>query len=303
MRWVELSVAVDSESVDAVSSLLGRYGQGGAVVEERESDDASEKALIVRTYLPHGRSYQSIRQEILHDLSRLPFSICPVERVLKPEDWFDSVKRHFGVLEIGDNLIIKPGWASQPLPPSTRIVIELDPGAAFGTGLHPTTRLCLLRLEKYLHTGAAVFDLGTGTGILSIAAAKMGASSVVAMDIDPVAVRAARSNCLLNRVEDKVRVNYGTLSQGAQRKYRESFDIALANITARSIIAVSDRMIKVLKPRGIFVASGISSQGLDEVLIGLALAGFKLEAIDQEGEWYAVTAMKNGASPLHGEDR
>ena len=88
MRWVELSVAVDSESVDAVSSLLGRYGQGGAVVEERESDDASEKALIVRTYLPHGRSYQSIRQEILHDLSRLPFSICPVDGFLNRRDWF-----------------------------------------------------------------------------------------------------------------------------------------------------------------------------------------------------------------------
>ncbi|MDD5704128.1 MAG: 50S ribosomal protein L11 methyltransferase, partial [Dehalococcoidales bacterium] len=137
---------------------------------------------------------------------------------------------------------------------------------------------------------------------ISIAAAKMGASSVVALDVDPVAVRAARSNCLLNQVEDKVRVNYGTLSQDAQRKYRESFDIALANITARSIIAVSDRMIKVLKPQGIFVASGISSQGLDGVLIGLALAGFKLEAIDQEGEWYAVTAMKSGTSPLHGKD-
>lgn len=292
MQWVELSASVNSDVVEKVASVLGRYGQGGATIEEWQSEISGEKTLAVKVYLPHSHSYKDVRNEIEQNLAHLPSS-TPIrlkERLLKPEDWFDSLKKHFGILEIGEKFIIKPSWICQPLPTSTRTIIELDPGAAFGTGLHPTTRLCLLRLERYLVPGMSVLDLGTGSGILAIAAAKLGASSVLAIDIDPVAVKAARSNTRINRVDDHIRVKRGTLSTRTQREFKGSFDMALANITARAISDLSQSFAKVLKPGGKLIVSGIHSQGLDEVLISLVLANFKLEAADQEGEWNVVVA-------------
>ena len=292
MHWVELSVSAKSDTVEKVASILGQYGQGGATIEEWQSEINEEKTFVVKIYLPHGRSYKEVRNNIGHDLANLPSSTPTVikERLLKPEDWFDSLKKHFGILEIGEKFIIKPSWICQPLPTSTRTIIELDPGAAFGTGLHPTTRLCLVRLEKYLVPGMSVLDLGTGSGILAIAAVKLGASSVLAIDIDPVAVKAARSNIRINGVEDHVQVKRGSLSTRTQREFKGSFDMAIANITAKTISDLSPGFAKVLKPGGKLIVSGINSQGLDEVLISLALANFKLEAADQDGEWNVVVA-------------
>jgi ribosomal protein L11 methyltransferase len=293
MRWIELSSSVDSGSVEKVASILGRYGRGGAAVEERESEITGEKSFFVRIYLLYSRSYRHSREQIEEDLLRLPFKVRLIERVLKPEDWFDSVKKHFGILEIGEKFIIKPGWIHRSLPASTRVVIDLDPGAAFGTGLHPTTRLCLARLEKHVSPGMSVLDLGTGSGILSIAAAKLGAASVLALDIDPVAVKAARSNIKTNHVDECVRVRRGTLSLRARREFRNSLDMVLANITARAISDFAAGFFRVLKPGGILITSGIHPEGLDEVLIKMAVVDFKLEALDREGEWYAVVASKN----------
>jgi ribosomal protein L11 methyltransferase len=290
MRWIEISVSATPENTKEIAAILGRYGQGGAAVEERESGD--EKSIIIKAYISSGRSVNNIKQEIEQSLSHLPGSVSIAERSLDPEDWFSPLKEHFHTIEIGEKLVIKPEWIASPLPLSDRTVIELDPGAAFGTGLHPTTRLCLVRIEKHIRPGMSVFDLGTGTGILSIAAAKLGAASVMSLDIDPVAVKVARRNSVVNAVDKHIRVNRGTLSAGVQRMHRDRFDMALANITARAICGVAERLIKVLKPGGILIASGINAQGLDEVLICLAVAGFNLEAIDQADEWYAVAACR-----------
>ncbi len=293
MRWVEVSVSASPAEVEGMASMLGRYVQGGAVIEEWPSDISSEKAYRVKVYLPHSRSYKSIRNEIEQNLSRVQTSVDIQERLLKPEDWFNSLRKHFGILEIGEKFIIKPGWICQPIPVSTRIVIDIEPGAAFGTGLHPTTRLCLLYLEKLLQPGMSVLDLGTGSGILSIAAVKLGASSALALDTDPQAVRAARENTRINGVDKYIRVRRGTLSLRARRLYRSSFDMALSNITARAISDLSEGFARVLKPGGILIVSGIHPQGLDEVLISLSLAGFKLNDVDRKEEWYVVTATKS----------
>jgi len=292
MQWIELSALVREEVVEKVVSLLGQYGQGGATIEERQKELDGEKEIFVRAYIPHGHAYKSIRCEIVQSLVALPYPVQLAERLLKPEDWLDSLKKHFGILELGEKFIVKPSWIKQTLPDSTRTVIELDPGAAFGTGLHPTTRLCLQRLEKHLAPGNAVFDLGTGSGILAIAAAKLGAGFILALDIDPVAVKAARSNARINHVEDCIQVKRGTVSSSLQKEYQDRFEIVLANITSKTIADLSRGIARVMKPGGLLVASGIHSQGLDEVLIRLALVDLKLEAIDREDEWHTVVARK-----------
>jgi ribosomal protein L11 methyltransferase len=292
MRWAEISALVKEEEVTKVTDIMEKFGQGGAAVEEWESESDGSKRFIVKIYRPNNRNLKKTECEIISRLSALSFKVELAERIIRPEDWFESLKQHFGIQEIGERFIVKPSWIQGRLPDSTRIVLELDPGAAFGTGLHPTTRLCLMRLEKHLLPGMRMFDLGTGTGILSIAAAKMGAEKVEAVDIDAVSVSAAKNNIRSNAVTDKVNVSRGTLSLSRLRLIKNSCDLLVANISVKVISALAGRMSAVLKTGGRVVCSGINSQGLDEVLIRLAMAGLKIEAIDRDGDWYAVVAQK-----------
>jgi ribosomal protein L11 methyltransferase len=294
LRWIELSIMVREPEVKNVSSILAQYGQGGTVTEEWQKENGQEMTFQIKAYLPHSRAYREHKRQIDHQLKQLPgdLSLSLRENLLKPEDWLESLKKHFGLLEVGDKFIIKPSWEVVPPDSSGRFIIELDPGAAFGTGVHPTTRLCLLHLEKLLQPGMSVFDLGTGSGILAIAAVKLGASSVLALDIDPVAVRVAKANAAANSVSGSMRFSKGSLSLRTQRVNRSSFDMVLANITSRTLCDLSAGMFKVLKPGGKLIASGIHPQGLDETLISLAVAGFNLEKADKADEWYAVIANK-----------
>jgi ribosomal protein L11 methyltransferase len=295
MKWVEFSISVPSEQVETVSSILGPYGQGGPIVEEWESEASHEKSFIVKIYVANNSNLKMVRQEIIQKFIQIGYPPPGrlMERILKPEDWFESLKKHFGILDIGDRFIIKPSWINQALPDSTRIVIEIDPGAAFGTGLHPTTRLCMLRLDKHLDPGMSVLDLGTGSGILAIASAKLKASYVLGLDIDPVAVRVAVSNSKSNKVDDIVKIKRGTLSLKSQKEFKSSFDIVLANITAKTIIDLSEGFFKVLKPGGRLIVSGIQLQALDEVLVSLAVADFNIEGIDHQEEWCVITSNKS----------
>jgi ribosomal protein L11 methyltransferase len=295
MRWVELSTTTDSYSVEKVALVLGCFGHGGSVVEERQPENSTEKSFVVKVYVPFERSYEKTRRDIEDTLSTLS-GFAPIrlrEQLYEPKDWLEYLKKHFGEMEIGEKFIIKPTWIHRPSPAGTRIIIELDPGEAFGTGLHSTTRLCLLALERYLKPGMSVLDLGTGSGILAIAAVKLGAAEVLALDIDPVAVKSARDNAVINSVYGKIIIKRGTLSMRLPKENRQTFDLALANITASTISRFSRSFTRVLKPGGRLVVSGIHPQGLDEVLINLALAGFTLEAINQENEWYGVIAVNN----------
>jgi ribosomal protein L11 methyltransferase len=294
MKWVEFSISIPSEQVERVSSVLGPYGHGGPIIEEWESETTHEKSFIVKIYVVNNTNLRRIRQEIIQKFLEIGYPPPGrlMEQILKPEDWFETLKKHFGILDIGDRFIIKPSWIYQPLPDSTRIVIEIDPGAAFGTGLHPTTRLCLLRIEKHLNPGMSVLDLGTGSGILSIASAKLGASFVLGLDIDPVAVKVAQSNSKSNKVDENVKIKRGTLSLKTQGDYKQSFDLVLANITAKTIIDLSNGFYKVLKPGGRLIVSGIQLQALDEVLVSLAVANLNIEAIDHQDEWCVVVSNK-----------
>ena len=275
--------------MEQIVSILGKYGQGGAAVEEYKTNVIRDKVYMVKIYVPHSRRYKEVKREI--ETSLKSFNLQLSEHILKPEDWLDSLRDHFHPFEIGEKLMVTPRWVDKPVPQG-RIAIKLDPGAAFGTGLHPTTRLCLLRLERHLEPGMFVLDLGTGTGILSIAAAKLGAGPILALDIDAVAVRAAVYNAGVNSVGDLVKIRRGTLSLRMQMERKDNFGMVLANISAGAISSLAPGFFKVLKSKGIFIGTGIHSQQLDEVLIKLAIAGFQLIAIDSEEEWRAITAQK-----------
>ncbi|HSW58427.1 MAG TPA: 50S ribosomal protein L11 methyltransferase [Dehalococcoidales bacterium] len=292
MQWVELSLSCNSEQVEAISAILGKYGQGGALIEEWPSQQNADKHFTVKIYLPLSRAYPAILAEIETQVSQAGYTHRPLERILQQDEWFDSLKKNFKVMEIGQSFVIKPTWISTPLNYPGRHIIEVDPGAAFGTGLHPTTRLCISSLEKHLIPGTAVLDLGTGTGILAIAAAKLGAAKVVALDIDKVAVRTASFNIKNNQVDDKVEVKKGTLSRAFQSKNRAVFNLVIANITSRAISDFSDALMEVLKPEGVLIVSGIHPEGLDEVLIRLAISNLKLMSIEIEQDWHAVIACK-----------
>jgi ribosomal protein L11 methyltransferase len=292
MQWIELSLGCEPGQLEGINAIMGKYGQGGATTEEWDSADATHKHYIVKIYLPFSRAYRVLKDEIESEMAGAGCTQRLQERILQQDEWFESLRKNFKVMEIGQKFVVKPSWATEELNYPGRIVIEMDPGAAFGTGLHPTTRLCLINLQEYLRPGMKVFDLGTGTGILAIAAVKLGASGVLALDIDSVAVKAAQVNAKINRVSEGIQFKRGTLSRGVQQKHRSGFDLVLANITSRAISDLSPALADVLKPEGILIVSGIHPDGLDEVLIRLSMTDLKLLNLEKELEWYAVIALK-----------
>lgn len=290
LRWLELSAPVRAPELETLVPLFNKYGYGGAIVEEWPHD-TSETTYIAKTYLPFNRSLNVKKSALSKAINDSGLKVQLEERILEPGEWLNEWKKYFEPFEMGEKIIIKPGWQTEPLESKGRQMIELDPGMAFGTGLHATTRLTYFGLEKYLTPGMAVLDLGTGSGILAIAAAKLGAASVLAMDTDPVAVEAAAVNALKNNVQDVVTAKKGTLNTTACRRLKNHFDIVLSNITADVIVSIAPCYIKVLKPGGHLITSGINDRGLDKVLVALAVSGLKLESISSEGEWHSVVAI------------
>jgi ribosomal protein L11 methyltransferase len=292
-KWVELSVTVDVAMAEAVAAIMGKYGQGGAITEVWPTDN-QRAVFVVKIFFP-AAGLAEIRNSIHEEFKNLryPYAISLRESFLETGDWLKTWRKHFKTFSVGQTLLVRPIWESgQPCPVDKKVIL-INPGMAFGTGLHPTTRLCLVRLEKYIQPGMSVLDLGTGSAILAIAAAKLGAASVLAMDIDPVATEEAKENVMANIVATSVEVRKGTLNTRTCRNLRDSFDLVVANITAKVIAGLAEHFAFVLKPSGRLIVGGISTRGLDEVLIRLSMAGLDIEAIDREGEWHSITATKS----------
>ncbi|MFQ5879377.1 MAG: 50S ribosomal protein L11 methyltransferase, partial [Dehalococcoidia bacterium] len=210
------------------------------------------------------------------------------------DDWAHAWKEFFPVLRVGRRLVIRPTWREHS-PYEDDVVIHLDPGVAFGTGQHPTTRLCLQALEELTRAGMRVLDLGTGSGILAIAAAKLGATLVLALDIDPQATRAARENIWLNDVAEVVRAEEGSLGHAwpTHLPGQLDFDLAVANISALAVCDLAAALATVLKPRGLAVVSGFTTESADAVARCLEAAGLTVERTDAEGEWQAIIARRD----------
>ena len=287
MSWLEISVQVDGEAAEAVSEIFNRYGRGGAVLSTDFGDESGNTAVVtVKTYLPldeKGRETRRRIEEALWHLSQI-YPLPPPEfRELTEDDWANAWKKHYHVQRIGQRIVIKPPWQEhQPRP--DEVVIELDPGMAFGTGLHPTTRMCLEALEEHLKPGAKVLDLGTGSGILAIAAAKLGAGSVLALDNDPLAVKAARANVRANGVQNLVAVEHGSLD-----KATGEFELVLVNILARVIIELAAQgLVDRVRPTGLMIAAGIIEEQEAEVAAALREHGLEIVERRQEKDWVAL---------------
>jgi ribosomal protein L11 methyltransferase len=311
VRWIEVSAEVDGEAVEAVAEAFSRFAHGGVVIEyptepgpeiawNEEPVIARDRPTTVRGYLPlgrEGRRRQRRLEEAIWHLSRIWPIGPPTIREVDEADWANAWKDHFHVHRVGERLLIRPTWREfEPGPDD--LVIALDPGMAFGTGLHPSTRLCLVALERLVRPGDRVLDVGTGSGILAIAAARLGASLVRAVDLDGVALEAARANVAANGLGEVVQVRHG---DAADLPEQGSFDVVVANIIARVIIDSAPSLAGQLRPGGHLIASGILDERRDEVTVALAAHGLSVEGTLAEADWCALLARSAPASRGEGD--
>lgn len=283
LDWIETSVRVDGEAAEAVSELINRYVPGGAVIEQ---DPDAPDSLTVKVFLPpEAHEIRKIEEGLWH-LGQIYPIPEPRFRLLPHQEWAEAWKKHFQVLRIGRRIVIKPSWLTHAPAPGD-VVIELDPGMAFGTGLHPSTRLCIRALEDLIRPDMRVLDMGTGSGILAITAALMGAGQVMALDVDELAVKAATANAKANGVAERVHVESGSIE--CLPPDAAPFDLMLVNIVAGVILALVSRgLISRLSPGGWFVGAGILENQADDVLAALGKSGLDEMQVRREGDWVAV---------------
>jgi ribosomal protein L11 methyltransferase len=300
LNWLEISIQVDDEeTAEAICELFDQYGQGGAVQEQifldkDETDSHIPRPITIKAYLPSKGANNQRRHSLEESLSLLtklyPLS-APRFREMKDEDWASAWKAYFQPQRIGQHLVFK--LAEQDFSSGEDdIVIDLEPGMAFGTGLHPTTRMCVICLEKYLRTGDRVLDMGTGSGILAIAAARLGASSVLALDNDPVAVQVARRNASLNNVVDAIEVREGSLAY-LTKNSSPLVDGITINILAEVITNMMEKgLISQLKPGGWLIAGGIIEAAETRLRATFKKCGMQITARHQDKDWITLCGVK-----------
>src|SRR6266540_1658954 len=310
--WLEIAVEVAGIDADLAADILRQACPGGVAIQSASRFDPKtdtyvadgDAPALVCGYFPAGPDSERIRRSLRLAMRAAPFERPPRwrrARRLREESWRDSWKKHFGVQRHGRALVVKPSWTRYRLK-NSEILIEIDPGMAFGTGQHPTTAMCLRALEDLVQSGATVLDLGCGSGILAIAAAKLGAGRVLALDIDPNAVRAARENAVANGVARVVEIREGTLdaasprvdtprrrvSASAQREHL--FDVIAANISGLTLERLAPAFVRSLRPDGVLISSGF----LEDTVAGLSnayeAAGMTPVRVVEDGIWRAILA-------------
>lgn len=295
--WLELALEVEGIDAETVADILRQACPGGTAIEPSYRFDAASDAYVVdgdalalvRGYLPAGSDVRRLRRSLRLALAAAPLLAPPRWRRLRrlrEASWQDSWKRYFGLQRIGQRLVIKPSWVSYTSAAS-EAVIEIDPGMAFGTGQHPTTRLCLRALESAVRPGMRVLDVGCGTGILAIAAAKLGASSVLALDIDPQAAQAASRNVAANGVGAVVDVREGTLEGGAG-----GFHLIVANIGALTLERLAPAVARSLVPSGVAILSGFLQDAVQGLARAYEAAGLTVRRVEGDGVWRAMVCER-----------
>jgi ribosomal protein L11 methyltransferase len=304
MRWIEVKVVFDFNdrqlAVDLLSDLFFDLGLKGVVVEESQIEgfeDWGSHAVIpehnaVIGYFPCDDTLRKKRKTIEEGLAALEQKIGITCRIFYGDvdetDWAESWKAYFRPEKITDQIVVKPTWKDYSQN-DKEIVLEIDPGMAFGTGTHPTTRMCIALIEKYLKKNDAFLDVGTGSGILMIAAAKLGASQIWGTDNDAVAADIARKNLIHNQIPESVfNIITGDLVDGIT----ERFDLVAANLTTKIISILLDNIQKVLIQGGLFICSGIIEKDKNKILDKLEHAGLKIVDILVDEEWISMACRR-----------
>ncbi|MEF3304608.1 50S ribosomal protein L11 methyltransferase [Paenibacillus sp. GYB003] len=331
MLWHEITIHTREEVAELISTAFHEMGAGGVTIEESGTlnkmrdtslgqlydtplNDIPEGEAVVQAYFADpedvGDLIRRLEEHVRFVRDELGYDVGQADirsRVVDEEDWAHSWKQYYKPIRISERLTIKPTWETYEPESADEIVLELDPGMAFGTGTHPTTTLCLRALEREVVPGDDVIDVGTGSGVLAIAAAKLGARRVLALDLDPVAVASAEQNARLNGVDGEVAVTESDLlgvlrgaeaAGGETKPAAADIGVALpvrlvvANILAEVIVLFVDDVFQVLKPGGIYITSGIYKDKEAFVEQALRQAGFEIERVEREQDWVAIVAVK-----------
>lgn len=307
-EWIEVKVVTDPDALEPVSGIFYGLDVKGVAIEDpndivsREQGpltwdfadinilEYGDKAAVVKGYFSEEENIEEIIQYIKDKLDELKaFGIntepaLVISKKIYEEDWANNWKKYYKPTKIGENIVIKPLWEKYEASEG-EIILELDPGMAFGTGTHETTRMCIEALEKYVSPETTVFDIGTGSGILAIAAAKLGAKRIVGVDLDPVAVSAAKENVGYNAVP-QIEILYGNLMDVVEGKA----EVVVANIIADIIIFLAGDVKNFLVPGGFFIVSGIIKDRKEDVKNKLSEHNFEIVEINTQGEWVCIIA-------------
>lgn len=312
MKWIEVSIKTTTGAIEAVANVLYNVGVSGVVIEDphdiilTNSDESTwdyideslinlEEGAIVKGYIPESSDLVDkidLVKQLVADLPQFGLNIGAGEVSIievSEEDWSTSWKKHYKPTKIGDRIVIKPIWEEYK-PEEGEIIIEMDPGMAFGTGTHETTIMCVQQLEQYVSEKCTVFDIGCGSGILSIVAAKLGAKKIIGIDHDEVAVNVAGKNVIENKVDNIVEIKRGNL----MGVVTEKADIIVANIIADTIILLGKDIKKFLKNDGIFITSGIILDRIKDVRQNLTANGLEIVETEVMGEWAAIVSRIKG---------
>lgn len=310
MNWTEVTIKTTTEAVEAISNILMEERCGGVMiedpkdflfqkkneldwdyVEEEVFNKSCQDGVLIKTYIPEERNVLELIETVKARISQLPsFGLDIGEGSVSlsnvhESDWANEWKKYYKPTKIGKKIVVKPSWEDYEKQEGD-LIIELDPGMAFGTGTHETTSMCIRELENYVDETKTVFDIGCGSGILAIAAAKLGAKEVVGGDLDEVAVKVSKENCEINHVSDQVVVKHGSLLEVVDSKA----DVIVANIIADIIKILAKDINKFLKEDGVFIASGIILAKIDEVCQALEENGFEIVKVERLGEWSAIVS-------------
>lgn len=309
MQWIEVNVAVTHEAVEAVADMLTSIGSKGVAIEDPQlindlrnsgtwelcdiPEQENTEVVTVSAYYADDEKLEKRLAEIDEQLALIEERIGKYRfgntrfRKVSEQDWANEWKQYFHVTHVGKGLVIKPSW-EEYAPKEGEHVIEIDPGMAFGTGTHHTTNMMMERLEKVITPDSTVFDVGTGSGILAIAAAMLGAKSVKAVDIDAVAVHVAKENVADNGLSEQIEVREGDLLHGTEGKA----DVIIANIIADIVIMLLQDIPQKLNDDGVLLASGIIEERMPDVEAAAQAQGLYVDAVDHRGGWVVMQMKK-----------